>query len=797
MEARLGTGGFGAVYRGVQPLIGKQVAIKVLNGRLSADREMVSRFVSEARAVNQIRHKNIIDIFSFGALPDGRQYFVMEYLPGQPLSERIRERGRLAPDEALPILRGVTRALEAAHAAGIVHRDLKPDNVFVTDDDGQPFPKLLDFGIAKLVNQDKDHSTATGMVMGTPHYMSPEQCRGRGVDHRTDIYAFGVLAYETLTGKVPFTGSSAADILVEHLHSAPPPPSRDVPALGSRVDESILAMLEKQADARPQTIGAAFAALADALAGVQVERATPGAAATLPPDAPTRPPVDIASRPVPVPSAVTATPVPNGSPNRRWWLVGGVAAVAAIAVIAMKVAGGTPKRQAPPSVAPAPTPDAAPAIRVASVLTVGGCRRLDDKRPDKDDQLAHVRPSRSKDEILRFIKGRRGALSTCHALVKNRGGDLFLDFTIGADGHVSAAHASGFSEPTFERCVLDVVQAITFARANSEVVVKRLKLRLPEDLQSPRVDEDPVDTYVKTSLPSTLRQNSSSLGVCYDKALAQTPGLTGVIEAELWVDGGGVLAARTRGVPHAGMTTCLADAIKKLRFPAPPNGGDAKAVCVLAVATTAPPKGEFHEVDVHRDNVTVDGRSLGQIPFDGPIRLEPLADRLSELRRSNDRPQTIVLVPDGDIDVHGVFSAAYTAASAGYVDVRFAVRTPTGIEIVGGGDFRSLQPNVDVTRYLLMLVGPGSVVLRPKESGIELGPPSTGDATTIAVIESEPDLPALARALDERRAAGAFEFDPRIAVVGLPPLQWHTLATAMKQATMHGFPALQLLLTVP
>src|SRR5688572_12034772 len=201
IDDKLGEGGFGAVFKATHPLIGKQVAIKVLFRQYSANPQMVSRFISEARAVNQIRHKNIIDIFSFGQLPDGRHYYVMEYLQGVTLDEHLGMRGRLTMGDALPILRQLARALDAAHAKGIAHRDLKPENIFIAAGDDEVYPKLLDFGIAKLlVDGKRQHKTRTGAPIGTPYYMSPERCRGRDVDHRTDIYSFGILAYQMLTG---------------------------------------------------------------------------------------------------------------------------------------------------------------------------------------------------------------------------------------------------------------------------------------------------------------------------------------------------------------------------------------------------------------------------------------------------------------------------------------------------------------------------------------------------------------------------------------------------------------------
>ncbi len=137
IEGKLGQGGFGAVYRAVHPLIGKAAAVKVLHKQFSSNPQMVSRFIAEARAVNQIRNRNIIDIFSFGALEDGRQYYVMELLDGMTLDAYVKKKGRLSPEEAIPLLRGVARALDAAHASGIAHRDLKPENIFLLfDEDG-------------------------------------------------------------------------------------------------------------------------------------------------------------------------------------------------------------------------------------------------------------------------------------------------------------------------------------------------------------------------------------------------------------------------------------------------------------------------------------------------------------------------------------------------------------------------------------------------------------------------------------------------------------------------------------
>jgi len=260
----LGRGGFGTVYRAVHPVIGKQVAIKVLARKYASDSDVISRFAAEARAVNQIRHRNIIDIFQFSMLPDGRHYYVMECLDGEPLDQYLKSHGPLALAEALPILRAIGRALDAAHAKGIAHRDLKPENIFLAvDTDGERFPKLLDFGIAKLFGADTEdvrHRTATGMPIGTPYYMSPEQCRGKDVDQRTDIYSFGIVAYRMLTNTYPFDGADYVELLFQQVNEEPPPPSSRNAALPTTVDAAIAWMMRKDRDQRPATLAAALAA---------------------------------------------------------------------------------------------------------------------------------------------------------------------------------------------------------------------------------------------------------------------------------------------------------------------------------------------------------------------------------------------------------------------------------------------------------------------------------------------------------------------------------------------------------
>jgi serine/threonine-protein kinase len=389
VDGKLGQGAFGTVYKGVHPLIGKVVAIKVLARRYSVDPEMVSRFIAEARAVNQIRNRHIIDIFSFGKLDDDRQYYVMEYLDGEPLDALLERVGNLSIADALPILRAIAKALDAAHAKGITHRDLKAENVFLgSDSDGALFPKLLDFGIAKLVAQDNGlkHKTRTGAPIGTPYYMSPEQCRGKDVDHRTDLYAFGVLMYRMLTGQYPFDADDYMSILMKQINEDPQPPSAHLPDLPPVIDEVVLRLLAKEPAERPSDLRSAVRALEEAAQQAGFDIGPAPQWETQPPQRRTSP-----AQPASTP-ALTAT---TGGPVRRSRapLFAGLAALvvmgsAAFVLLANKsddaprsatteVAATAP--EAAPAPAPAPTPapshvpapDPAPA-RTSVIVTVTG-----------------------------------------------------------------------------------------------------------------------------------------------------------------------------------------------------------------------------------------------------------------------------------------------------------------------------------------------------------------------------------------------------------------------------------------
>ncbi|MBL9019786.1 MAG: serine/threonine protein kinase, partial [Myxococcales bacterium] len=375
VAGKLGQGAFGTVFRAVHPVIGKEVAIKVLARKFSVDPEMVSRFVAEARAVNQIRHRHIIDIFSFGALDDGRQYYVMEYLDGEPLDALLDREKQIPIASALSILRAIAKALDAAHAKGIAHRDLKAENVFLgRDPDGGVFPKLLDFGIAKLMGTEEalKHKTRTGAPIGTPYYMSPEQCRGKDVDHRTDIYAFGVLVYLMLTGVYPFDADDYMSILMKQITEEPSAPSTLNADLTPAIDDAVAWMMKKDPADRPPDLRTAMRALEQAASAAGLA-STPSQGWDIASSPSLRPyetqPVATATPQATRALRGVATPTGDLPPRRRskvpLFAIGALAAAAigVVVVFATRSSGDTP-RPAPPPVSeptpPAPRPPTPP-----------------------------------------------------------------------------------------------------------------------------------------------------------------------------------------------------------------------------------------------------------------------------------------------------------------------------------------------------------------------------------------------------------------------------------------------------
>ena len=330
VEKQIGAGGMGVIFSAVHPVIGKKVAIKLLHPTMAHNPDVVQRFVTEAKAVNQIGHRNIVDIFAFGVLADGRHYFVMEFLDGESLAQRL-QRAPMTAEQAFPIWVQAASAIEAAHAHGIIHRDLKPDNIFLCPSADGPFVKVLDFGIAKLMSNSPGgvSMTSTGAPMGTPLYMSPEQATGaKNIDHRTDLYAFGIILYETICGRPPFRGNTYIEVLSAQIATEHQPLSEQLP-VNVELERIVDQLMHKDPDGRPPGMTAARGRLVELrdrmLAGEHMWGDARNGAVAPPLKAPKKKPV-------------------AGGSNKALPIIGGIllVSVAAVAVVVT--------RRAPPSV---------------------------------------------------------------------------------------------------------------------------------------------------------------------------------------------------------------------------------------------------------------------------------------------------------------------------------------------------------------------------------------------------------------------------------------------------------------
>lgn len=270
IEQLIKRGGMGAVYRGKHVMMDKTVAIKVLRPSLAGDDDVVARFSREAKAASRISHPHAVSVTDFGEAENGVVFLVMEYLDGRTLKEIIKSEGPMPLGRAVEIIRQVCGALDAAHKQGVVHRDLKSDNIMLSQTNGGDWAKVLDFGIAKIQQPEgvRDNDiTAANLVLGTPQYMSPEQCSQTSpIDARSDVYSLGVIVYEMLAGRVPFTGESPTVIMMKQVQDPPPSILDARPDLPASVDKLIERALAKQPVDRFQTAGELSEALTQAAA---------------------------------------------------------------------------------------------------------------------------------------------------------------------------------------------------------------------------------------------------------------------------------------------------------------------------------------------------------------------------------------------------------------------------------------------------------------------------------------------------------------------------------------------------
>jgi len=401
--SRLGSGGMGTVYLAEHQLLGSRAAIKVLLPEMCEQQRIVERFFDEARAATRIQDPGIVTVLDFGRTGPSA-YIVMEYLNGETLTSRLAREGQLPPLTALRLLQHAALAMAAAHARGIVHRDLKPDNIYIVSDPavaGGERTKVLDFGIAKLIDDaDMNHSrTKTGVIMGTPQYMSPEQCRGVGVDHRTDIYALGCVMFAMLIGHPPFVAPTAGDLIAYHLREEPPVPSslRELPP---ELDTLVLKCLAKSPDERYQSMTELIRAAA-MISGENMSIETIPPLRTSKEIFTSRP--DLATDPTEATPALPANTtlgnsVGESSTDRRPWRGGMLAAGLALAMIGLfafmafrkhevSKSGDQPGSAPPPVVDAAPVvvlPDAAPSI----VIDAAAVKPTKSPRPSPSPKLS-------------------------------------------------------------------------------------------------------------------------------------------------------------------------------------------------------------------------------------------------------------------------------------------------------------------------------------------------------------------------------------------------------------------------
>ncbi|MGE3767579.1 MAG: serine/threonine-protein kinase [Kofleriaceae bacterium] len=351
IEDRLGQGGMGAVYRGTQHSVGRDVAIKVVSPRLVTDPEAIKRFLREAKLASRLGHPNAVAVLDFGQTPDGLFFLVMELLAGRTLDKVLRAEGRLPLPRLIRIATQICDALEGAHRLDIVHRDLKPANVMLLERD---LVKVLDFGLAKSLSTDSSTTsmTGSGALLGTPGFMSPEAAVGRDVDARADLYSLGCMLYVLASGRMPFHAEHSFELISMQANVVPPPP----PGVPAAFADVVMRLLEKKPDLRYQTATETRHALEASL--VTSRANTPMALASTVPEGVIAMPSNImastivsemppATAPAPAAETPTMAPPSEPTPPRRGAhlaIAGGVIAVIAVAIVVLRRPDAPPAR---------------------------------------------------------------------------------------------------------------------------------------------------------------------------------------------------------------------------------------------------------------------------------------------------------------------------------------------------------------------------------------------------------------------------------------------------------------------